>query len=162
MNSIVNEKTFEELIEQSLLKHGGYIKGDPSNFDRTLAIDIPVLLEFIKNTQKSSWDRLAAIHGSDIEKKFIYRLCRELDSDSKGMLDCIRNGIIDHGVSFKLAFFKSVSNLNPETRDFYEKNILTITMQVHYYRHRMYNTKNTELKFLFSPTKKSGRSFLPK
>jgi hypothetical protein len=28
------------------------------------------------------------------------------------------------------------------------------------YRHRMYNTKNTELKFLFSPTKKSGRYFL--
>ncbi len=134
MNSIVNEKTFEELIEQSLLKHGGYIKGDPSNFDQTLAIDIPVLLEFIKNTQKSSWDRLAAIHGSDIEKKFIYRLCRELDSDSRGMLDCIRNGIIDHGVPFKLAFFKPVSNLNPETMDFYEKNILTVTRQVHYSR----------------------------
>ena len=30
------------------------------------------------------------------------------------------------------------------------------------YRHRMYNTKNTELKFLFSPTKKSGRYFLLK
>ena len=29
-----------------------------------------------------------------------------------------------------------------------------------HYRHRMYNTKNTELKFLFSPTKKSGRYFL--
>ena len=32
----------------------------------------------------------------------------------------------------------------------------------HSYRHRMYNTKNTELKFLFSPTKKSGRYFLLK
>ncbi len=28
--SIVNEKAFEEAIEQSLIDHGGYEKGDPA------------------------------------------------------------------------------------------------------------------------------------
>jgi hypothetical protein len=37
--SITNEKAFEEAIEQSLVTHGGYAKGDPENFNRELALD---------------------------------------------------------------------------------------------------------------------------
>ena len=37
--NITNEKAFEEVIEQSLIEHGGYEKGDPEKFDRTLALD---------------------------------------------------------------------------------------------------------------------------
>jgi type I restriction enzyme R subunit len=35
-------------------------------------------------------------------------------------------------VKFKLAYFKPVSKLNPETQKLYDKNILTVTRQVHY------------------------------
>ncbi|MBU1044089.1 MAG: DEAD/DEAH box helicase family protein [Candidatus Omnitrophica bacterium] len=128
--SIYNEKAFEELIEQSLLVDGGYVKGDPTNFNRDLAIDTSVLLQFIKETQKDVWEELESIHNAEIEKKFLYRLNQELDV--RGMLDCLRNGIIDYGKKFKLAYFKPVSGLNPETQSLYEKNILTVTRQVHY------------------------------
>ncbi|MBP7795884.1 MAG: DEAD/DEAH box helicase family protein [Elusimicrobiales bacterium] len=128
--SITNEKAFEEAIEQSLIEHGGYVKGDPADFDRTLALDYRTLFRFIKDTQKDTWDNLAKIHGAEIEKKFLYRLNQELDS--RGMLDCLRHGIIDYGNKFNLAYFKPVSKLNPETQRLYDKNILSIYRQVHY------------------------------
>ncbi len=34
--NITNEKAFEESIEQSLIQHGGYVKGNPADFDRVL------------------------------------------------------------------------------------------------------------------------------
>lgn len=130
MSSITNERAFEELIEQSLLENGGYVKGDPAQFNRELALDAGVLFQFIQQTQEEAWDELAKIHGADVEQKFLYRLNQELDT--RGMLDCLRNGIIDYGKKFKLVFFKPVSGLNPETRELYGKNILTVTRQVHY------------------------------
>jgi len=60
----------------------------------------------------------------------MYRLNQELDT--RGMLDCLRHGITDYGKKFSLAYFKPVSKLNPETQKRYDKNILTVTCQVHY------------------------------
>ncbi|MDP8212444.1 MAG: type I restriction endonuclease, partial [Candidatus Zapsychrus exili] len=128
--SITNERAFEELIENSLITDGGYEKGNPAQFNRELAMDTSVLFQFIKDTQKDVWDELADIHGAEVEKKFLYRLNQELDT--RGMLDCLRNGIIDYGKKFRLAYFKPVSGLNPETQTLYEKNALTVTRQVHY------------------------------
>ena len=130
MSSITNEKAFEESIEQSLIANGGYIKGDATNFDHGLAIDSKTLFQFIKDTQKETWDSLSTIHGAEVEKKFLYRLNQELDT--RGMLDCLRHGITDYGKKFTLAYFKPVSKLNPETQKLYDKNILTVTRQVHY------------------------------
>ncbi len=128
---LTTEKAFEENIESSLLsKSGGYLKGDPAAYDRELALDTAALLKFIKDTQKDEWDKLAVVHGADTEKKFLSRLIQELES--RGMLDCLRNGITDYGKKFKLAYFKPVSRLNPETQKLYDKNILAVTRQAHY------------------------------
>ncbi|MBI5416425.1 type I restriction endonuclease subunit R [Candidatus Poribacteria bacterium] len=128
--NITNEKSFEDAIEQSLIEHGNYIKGNPANFNRELALDNSILLKFIQETQKEEWDMLSSIHGNEVEKKFLYRLNQELEN--RGMLDVLRNGITDYGKKFKLAYFKPVSKLNPETQKLYDKNILTVTRQVHY------------------------------
>jgi len=130
MSSMTNEKAFEESIEHSLVSGGGYAKGDPNKFDRNLALDSAILFAFIKDTQKTTWDSLVAVHGADVEKKFLYRLNQELDA--RGMLDCLRHGITDYGKKFNLAYFKPISKLNPETQRLYNKNILTVTRQVHY------------------------------
>ena len=95
MPNITNEKAFEELIEQSLIVDGGYIKGDSAQFNRELAMDTAMLFQFIHDTQKDIWGELVSIHGVEVEKKFLYRLNQELDA--RGMLDCLRNGIIDYG-----------------------------------------------------------------
>jgi len=130
MPNITNEKAFEEAIEHSLITNGGYVKGDAAQFVRDLALDSKTLFRFIQDTQKETWDQLASVHGAELEKKFLYRLNQELET--RGMLDCLRNGITDYGKNFKLAYFKPVSRLNPETQKLYDKNILTVTRQIHF------------------------------
>ena len=90
------------------------------------------VLNFIKATQPKQWDKLAAIHGEDIENRLIQRLYKEIDLRSS--FDVIRNGITDYGVRFKLAYFKPESSLNPDTIALYEQNRLTVTRQVRYGR----------------------------
>ena len=130
MANLINEKAFEEAIEHSLVTNGGYEKGDSAQFGRELALETQTLFKFIQDTQKETWNQLVAVHGTEVEKKFLYRLNQELEA--RGMLDCLRNGVTDYGKNFKLAYFKPVSKLNPETQKLYDKNILTVTRQVHF------------------------------
>ena len=114
--SIVNERAFEEAIEQSLIDHGGYEKGDPAKFDRALAIDRDILFRFIKTTQKDIWDALAGIHGAEVEKKFLYRLNQELET--RGMLDCLRYGITDTARSSPSPILSRSADLIPPLKNF--------------------------------------------
>jgi type I restriction enzyme R subunit len=128
--SVTNEKAFEEAIESSFIEKGGYLKGDSKDFSRDAAIDTKTLFAFLKESQPNEWKKLLSVHGTDVETKFLQRLTKELDS--RGMLDVLRHGVIDYGVRFKLAFFKPVSGLNPESKKLYDLNKLTLTRQVKY------------------------------
>lgn len=125
----VSEKRFESEIEYALLQNG-YIKGDPKNYNKELAMDTGEVLEFIKSTQAHEWDLLSKRHGPLYEQNFLRRLDNELKR--RGMLDVLRHGIDDTGVSFKLSYFKPGSNMNKTAMDLYDKNRLMITRQVHY------------------------------
>ncbi len=124
------EQAFEEAIEKSLIEKGGYVKGDPSDFSRELAFDSKAIFAFLKDTQPQSWEKLSEIHGSQVESKILQRLFKELDN--RGTLDVFRNGFVDYGVRFKMAYFKPASRLNPETVALYNKNRLTVIRQVKY------------------------------
>ncbi len=125
-----NEAAFEKSIVEHLISTGKYIQSDPKNYSRELAFFPQTLLAFIQNTQPEAWKKLNVIHGEKVERKFQQRLFKELDN--RGTLDVLRHGIIDYGVRFRLAYFKPASGLNPETQALYEKNILSVTRQVHY------------------------------
>ena len=43
----LKEKRFEQDIEEYLITEGGYAKGDPSKFDRKLALDTESFLRYI-------------------------------------------------------------------------------------------------------------------
>lgn len=123
------EKGFEQAIEHCLLT-GGYRKGNPATFDAALAIDRPTLIEFLKDSQPDEWSKLASIYGKDVETKVVENIAANLDQ--RGMLECLRHGVSDRGVKLRLAFFQPATGMNPETLALYQKNILTITRQVHY------------------------------
>lgn len=128
------EKGFENAIETHLVKYGGYHKGDPSNFNRELAMDTVTLFKFIQESQPKQWEKLRKIHGANVKEKFLNRLNKELNQ--RGMLDCLRHGITDYGVKFTLMFPLPASQLNPEAIHNYNLNHLTVTRQV------KYSTKN--------------------
>jgi len=46
----VKEKRFEEDIEDYLIHHGGYTKGDPKKFNRESGLDEDTFVEFIKTS----------------------------------------------------------------------------------------------------------------
>lgn len=128
--SITLEQTFETAIIESLLANGGYALGNAGDYSPELGMFKAEILQFLRDTQPKQWDKLAAIHGADIENRLIQRLYKELDL--RGALDVIRNGIVDYGVRFKMAFFKPESGLNPDTLALYTQNRLKVIRQVHY------------------------------
>ncbi|CAG0973651.1 Type I restriction enzyme EcoR124II R protein [Methanosarcinales archaeon] len=127
---IHTEKAFEEAIESSLLQKGGYLKGNPDDFNRELALDTKTIFAFLQESQPEAWEKSLGIHGKALESKLLQRLTKELDN--RGTLDVLRNGFIDYGVRYKMAYFKPASGLNPEAERLYKLNKLTVTRQVKY------------------------------
>lgn len=128
--ALTKEINFEDAIEQHLIEQEGYVKSSKDNFDREYALDKTMLFEFIKTTQAKEWEKLSKIHKNKVETNFLYRLNQELAM--RGMLDVLRNGIIDNGVRFKLCYFKPASGMNQSIMELYHKNIIAVTRQVHY------------------------------
>lgn len=130
------ERTFEQEIEYWLTSGTNesrrYIKGNPSDFNRELAMDTGAVITFVKNTQPDEWNSLIQRHGSvnAAEAELIKRLNTELNQ--RGMIDVLRHGIVDLGVPIRLAYFKPGSGMNQSLTDLYNKNVLQITRQVKY------------------------------
>jgi type I restriction enzyme R subunit len=132
--AITTERAFEDTIAQHLCEHGGYELGQNERWSRELAFDRYTLLEFIQATQPEAWEKLSAIHGSDVERRFLLRLFKELDN--RGTIDLLRHGVVDYSVRFKLAFFKPANGFNTETEQLYAANRLAVFRQLRYSTHK--------------------------
>jgi type I restriction enzyme R subunit len=131
--NVPNERVLESLIEASLLS-SGYVKSEPSNFNRELGIDTADLFAFIGATQVREWDSYVARgHGGDVTKAqqgFARRLANELSV--RGTVDVLRHGVSDVGINFKLAYFKPAHGLTPELLEKYEANRVGVMRQFNY------------------------------
>jgi type I restriction enzyme R subunit len=132
--SITNENTFETALIQSLVEQGGYTEGNAPDYSPELGMFKYEVIKFLQESQPKRWDKICAIHGEDAGNRVIQRLYKELDL--RGSLDVFRNGFVDYGVRFQMAFFQPVSGLNPDAVDLYNKNSLKV------YRQIFYSTKN--------------------
>lgn len=126
----LTEKQLEEDIQTYLTEHGGYEKGDPRQFDRTLALDTQTLLTFIQTTQPKAWKQYTITYGDKSETQFIRRITDEINRH--GLLKILRTEIADRGLRFKLVYWKPETTINTETSRLYEQNILHCTRQLHY------------------------------
>lgn len=124
------EKRFEEDIESSLLKKGGYIKGDMRTYNAERAIDLDLLIKFIKGTQLKEWQRYMLSYGDNVIEAFYKRFNESVNTH--GLIHVLQNGFSDRGVKFKVCYFKPTSTRNNELVEKYEKNILTETRQFAY------------------------------
>lgn len=123
------EIDFENEIEHHLLSTC-YIKGDPKNFNREAVLDTVLLFKFLENSQPKQWEKLQQKHRNKLEENFLKRLNSEINK--RGALDVLRNGIVDAPAKFKLCYFPPASKMNKTVLEEYDKNILSITRQVHY------------------------------
>jgi type I restriction enzyme, R subunit len=128
--SITTENTFETALVQSLIEQGGYTEGNAPEYSPELGMFKYEVIKFLQESQPKRWEKISAIHGADADNRVIQRLYKELDL--RGSLDVLRNGFVDYGVRFQMAFFQPASGLNPDAVDLYNKNNLKVYRQIYY------------------------------
>jgi type I restriction enzyme, R subunit len=128
--SITTERTFETALVQALVEQGGYLEGNPADYHIDLGLFKSEVITFLQQSQPKRWEKISAIHGTDAPERIIQRLYKELDL--RGSLDVLRNGFVDYGVRFQMAFFQPASGLNPDAVTQYQSNQLRVYRQIYY------------------------------
>jgi type I restriction enzyme, R subunit len=135
MTTDIREQAFERAIEHALLQHG-YRKGLPGEFDASLGLFPSRLLDFIRDTQLNAWQALCKIHGASVEQNVIHAITRAIQAHPKGLIGLLRDSaqgkFKDRGIPIRLFFLKPDNDLNPDAKNNYNKNRLTVTRQVRY------------------------------
>lgn len=122
------EIDFEDAIERDLLASGGYLKGDPADFDAQLALIPKELFAFLEASQPALWQQLRREHRTGLEAGLLDALTKHLASS--GTLDVLRHGFKLFGKRIATAFFRPAHGLNPDLEAQYTANRLVVTRQV--------------------------------
>ncbi|HBU06938.1 MAG TPA: type I restriction endonuclease subunit R [Candidatus Magasanikbacteria bacterium] len=130
MPTNLKEIGFEEAIEKYLIEQNNYIIRKPDDYDKDLCLDKDLVLQFVKTTQPEAWEKLEEKYSDKIGENLLSRLDEEIAS--QGVLAVLRNGIKDRGVKIDLVYFQPATEMNPETLELYENNILSVVRQVKY------------------------------
>ena len=123
-----SEHDFETAIESGLISTSGYSKREPSAYKEELALFPEDIVGFLKESQTTKWSQLEGLLGANTQSTLLASLTKELDL--KGTLHVIRHGFKCYGKTFRLAYFRPNSGMNPDAAALYAKNRLTITRQV--------------------------------
>lgn len=122
------EHDFETAIEAGLTSSDGYDKRNPSAWDEALALFPEDVTGFLKDSQPARWAALEALLGPKTVATVLDSLSKELEL--KGTLHVLRHGFKCYGKTFRMAFFRPNTAMNPEAAENYAQNRLTITRQV--------------------------------
>ena len=123
-----DEAAFETAIETGLTSAGGYEKRSPKDYDESLALFPEDVTGFLRDSQPAKWVALEALLGPKTATTVLDSLSKELEL--KGTLHVLRHGFKCYGKTFRMAFFRPNTRMNPDAAKSYAKNRLTITRQV--------------------------------
>lgn len=129
----VSEKGFEANIEASLIGAGYHkrvLEAEASNLFKAYAIDVEELFIFFEDTQPQRMRALEKTYGTEYKEKVFARIVEQIKKH--GLLECIRKGIKDRGVSLDLAYNKPPTTMNRTLMEKYEKNRFNVSRQVYY------------------------------
>ena len=122
------ERDFETAIEAGLTSSGGYGKRSPIAFYEGLALFPDDVSGFLKDSQPAKWEAVEALFGPKAAATVLDSLSMELEL--KGTLHVLRHGFKCYGKTFRMAYFRPNTAMNPEAAENYARNRLTITRQV--------------------------------
>lgn len=125
------EEAFEQHFVSQLVGQQSYLERQDSNYDKDLALDKELLIEFITKTQPETWHVLEGKLGS----KAAEMLCKEIDRvlKKKDVLSVLKEGVqFTWSPSIKLCYFEPASNINPNLEKLFQANTLSAIRQVHY------------------------------
>ena len=122
------ERAFETAIESGLTGSGGYEKRHSGAFNESIALFPDDVTGFLKDSQGAKWDALKVLLGKSAASTVLDSLSKELDL--KGTLHVLRHGFKCYGKTFRMAYFRPNTRMNPEAAKHYAENRLTTTRQV--------------------------------
>lgn len=126
----MSEKGLESLIEKSLLEEAHYEKGFSKDYDKTHAIDIVKLLEFLKKTQPEIVEKYNLEQDGIDREKFLSALQSKIEK--KGIVETLRKEFYYLNDSITL-FYAFPSENNVKAKEMYEQNIFSVTRQLYYH-----------------------------
>ncbi|SNS77296.1 type I restriction enzyme, R subunit [Asanoa hainanensis] len=132
MGAIHHESAFGDAIATALLA-SGWIEGNPAAYRAELGLDTGELFTFIGATQAEQWEELLTYYGGDpdaAQRGFVKRL--DQDIATKGLLDVLRNGVKDHSVRIRVAYFKPSFVESDAILADYRRNRLTVVRELAY------------------------------
>jgi type I restriction enzyme, R subunit len=132
VSSDLSEKALETLIVGYLTSEtGGWLAGDPADYDREYAIDMVQVTAFLQATQPEQAAALDLDHDGPTRRKFLGRLQGEITR--RGVVDVLRKGV-KHGPYDLDLFYGTPSPGNALARERYARNRFTVTRQLRYSR----------------------------
>ncbi|KAF5089930.1 SWI2/SNF2 ATPase [anaerobic digester metagenome] len=124
-----SEKELERIITNSLITESGYIQGNPEDFDRDHAVDLPKLQEFLKRTQPKVFEQLGLEEEGPKRLQFLARLQGEIAK--RGVIDVLRRGV-KHGPASVSLFYGTPTPGNVRAAELFSLNIFSVTRQLQY------------------------------
>lgn len=105
-------------------------KANKSIYDTERCILLNEFIEFIKITQKNSWEDFCKQYSINPEE----RICERLNNQiiKRGLIDVLKNGFSDKGCDFSLLYFKPNSGMNETHKQKYLKNSFKLIRQLYF------------------------------
>lgn len=130
-STIHQEQVLEKHLVSRLSLDHGYVERTPDRYERKLALDPDLAIQFVRQTQADEWAKLEKHYVGSAETEFLKQL--EGSLKSIGTLGVLRRGIkLIPGIKFSLCFLRPASSLNTDLVARYQANILSVTRQVRY------------------------------
>jgi type I restriction enzyme R subunit len=111
----------------------GWLAGNPKDYDRTYAFDVPQLFQFLQSTQPETFKKIGIADYRDSKdinrQKFLARLSNEIGK--RGVIDVLRKGV-DHGPLHFDLFYGTPSPGNATAAALFGKNRFSVTRQLRY------------------------------
>lgn len=125
----ITEKGLETIMVEYLRNHNGYEQGQSADFDREYTLDPGRVERFIRSTQPDKVEQTMCFGPKSQRRIFFRRLSDKIASD--GITNVLRKGFRFNGLLFDL-YYPIPSELNPSAIDFYQRNIFSVTRQLHH------------------------------
>lgn len=126
----MSEKGLESLIEKSLINEAHYEKGNDKDYDKSFAIDVAKLIQFLKKTRPEIVEKYHLEEDCSDRTKFLTAI--QSNIEKRGIIYLLRNDF--NYLNDCISLFNAYpTERNEKAKENYEKNIFSVTRQLHYH-----------------------------
>ena len=123
------ESGLETLIVNWLVEKNKYEEGKNVDYNKSHAVDETRLFRFLQDTQPREMDMLGVFKSDTKKRQFLNRLSGEIAK--RGIIDVLRKGVKVYPADL-IMFYMTPTENNIQAKIMYEKNIFSVTRQLHY------------------------------